>query len=237
MNALGYMLAPGDEDEERRSMREQEQGKTWLGTDRMVRMPWKDKQGNPLFLDIRRWIPAGDVFDTNQSNGAIPVPAWLQFGGPLMIAAELSLNKQAFTGQEIVNKKTDEWDDIIEKDAMYLWRSWMPSAPWVPGGWYWDKIGRSITGGRDVLGNEYSLPMAALSSTGIKVKSLDVDLNFSYKAREINSVIRALTWQMKDLERDKARNLIDEGQYQKEKVSIKRKMKNLEAHAKETFNP
>jgi len=235
VNALGYALAPGDEDEERRSMREQEQGKTWLGTPRMIRMPGKDEHGNPLFLDIRRWIPAGDVFDTNQSNGAVPIPAWLQFGGPLMIAAELSLNKQAFSGREIINRKTDEWDDIVQKDAMYLWRSWMPSAPWVPGGWYWDKIGRSVTGGRDVLGNEYSLPMAALSSTGIKIKSHDVDLNFSYKGREIQSVIRALTWQMKDLERDKARNLINEGQYQKEKESIKRKMKNLEADAKETF--
>jgi len=70
MNTMGYMLAPGDEDEERRSMRDDIQGKTWLGTPRNIRMPFRDEHGNPVFMDIRRWIPAGDVFDTNQGRSA-----------------------------------------------------------------------------------------------------------------------------------------------------------------------
>ena len=235
MNALGYAIAPGDEDEERRSMREQVRGRTWLGTQRMIRMPWRDEHGNPVFLDIRRWIPAGDVFDTNQSQGAIPVPAWLQFGGPLMIAAEMALNKQAFTGQEIVDWDTDDWDEVVKKDAMYLWRAYMPSAPWIPGSWYWDKIGRAIKGGRDVLGREYSIPMAVASSVGVKLQAQDVKLGFQYRAREIENKRRALMWERRALERDRRRNLIPQDEYEKQKKRLDDKMKRLRERAAEIF--
>jgi hypothetical protein len=89
-------------------------------------LPGADKHGNPMFLDIRRWIPTGDIFDTNQSQGAIQVPAPLQFGGPLMLGAELALNKQAFTGKPIVNDKTDDIWDRAAKIADWAWKSWMP---------------------------------------------------------------------------------------------------------------
>src|SRR5690606_21945937 len=105
---MAYAMAPGDEDEEQRTMRDEIQGYTWLGIPRMVRMPWRDENDNPVFLDIRRWIPAGDVFDTNQGTmGELGIPAPIQASGPLMLAAELALNKQAFTGQPIYDEVTD----------------------------------------------------------------------------------------------------------------------------------
>jgi hypothetical protein len=235
MNALGYALSPGDEDEERRSLRDETQGFTWLGTPRMIRMPWRDDHGNPVFLDIRRWIPAGDVFDFDQSKGAIKVPAWMQFGGPLMLAAELALNKQAFTGKEIVNWKTDTAGDATSKVGGWLWRSWMPSAPWIPGGWYWEKIKRAAKGGRDVLGREYDLPMAFMSSVGIKIQGYDVKLGFRYKAQEIESIKNALTFEMRELERDRARKLIQYDDYIQQKEVLIKKIKNLESKAKEIF--
>ena len=147
LNALAYALLPGDdgEDKERRSMREELEGYTWIGAPRMLRTPWADEYGNPIFLDVRRWIPAGDVFDLNQSHGAIPLPSWLSLGGPLLMGAELALNKQSFTGREIVNERTADWWDRTSAVADYLWKSWMPSAAWVPGSWYWHPSARRST--------------------------------------------------------------------------------------------
>ena len=111
MNAMTYALAPRDEDEERRSLREQEQGMAWIGTERMLRLPVKDQHGNPVFFDIRRWIPAGDVFDLGQGQTVFAMPSWMQPGGPLMLGFELLLNRSAFTGQDIANRHTDDlWE-------------------------------------------------------------------------------------------------------------------------------
>lgn len=233
MNMLAYTVSDGDEDEERRSMNERVQGRTWLGTPRMIRMPWSDANGDPVFLDIRRWIPAGDVFDFNQ--GQVDMPAWLQFGGPLMMAGEYYLNKQAFTGKEIVNFETDTAPERWAKRSGWLWRSWMPSAPWIPGSWYWDKISRAATGGRDVLGRDYDLPMAALSSLGVKLAPQDVDLGFKYKSRAFNSIKSELRWQDRQLQKDKERNLIDAAEYEKQMQRIQKKMKHLSERAAETF--
>jgi len=236
MNALAYAITGDDEDEERRSLNERVQGRTWLGTPRMIRMPWSDENGNPVFLDIRRWIPAGDVFDMAQSQGAIPVPAWLQFGGPIMMAAELFLNKQSFTGKEIYNPKTDTGLEQAQAVGGFAWRSWMPSAPWIPGSWYWDKISTAATGGRDVLGRDYSVPLAVLSSVGVKLQPQDVELGFTYKARAIAGIQRELKWQARQLAQDKNRNMIDEDEYRSEIARIERKLKKLAEESKETFD-
>ena len=42
---------------------------------RMLRMPYRDEHGNPVFIDIRRWIPAGDVFDVGQGHGVSNCPS------------------------------------------------------------------------------------------------------------------------------------------------------------------
>lgn len=233
MNMIGYMVSDGDEDEERRSLRDEVQGRTWIGAPRLIRMPWDDENGSPVFLDIRRWIPAGDVFDFNQNQ--MPLPAWIQFGGPLMLAAEFALNKQAFTGKEIVNDKTDTPLDKASKYAGWAWRSWMPAHPLIPGSWYWQKISTAATGGRDVLGRDYDLPMAALSSLGIKLAPHDVELGFTYHARAFTAIRKELNWQAQQLAQDKERGLISADEFEKQIQRIKKKQERLAERAAKTF--
>ena len=233
LNAMGYLLAPGDEDEERRSMRDEIQGKTWLGTPRNIRMPFRDEHDNPVFLDIRRWIPAGDVFDMNQGQGVLPIPAPLQFSGPLMLAFEAALNKTAFTGKEIYDKKTDTAWDKTKKATDWAWKSWMPSAPWVYNSWYWDKIVRSASGGRDVLGRDYDMKYALSSAMGVKLAPHDVQLNMSWREREIMSTVRELKFDLRQNGMDKERKLINNEQFNNERKHIEEKLKRLEKKAKE----
>lgn len=152
-----------------------------------------------------------------------------------MLAAEFALNKQAFTGKEIVNDKTDTPLDKTTKYAGWLWRSWMPAHPLIPGSWYWNKIQTAATGGRDVLGRDYDLPMAALSSLGIKLAPYDVELGFMYHMRAFNSIARELNFQADQLAKDKERGLIDAAEFEKQLQRIRKKQERLKERAAETF--
>lgn len=230
-NALAYALTGGDEDKERRALRDAEQGRTWVQTPRMMRMPVNDARGNPILLDVRRWTPAGDVFDL--SNG--DMPAWLNLGGPLMIGAELFLNRQAFTGQEIVNTKTDDLWDRMGKRGDHLYKSWVPSAAWVPGSWYWEKIENAAKGATDRQGNPYSVPLALSSSVGIKLKPLDVDDAMAAKAAEFRRVERELQTEARRLAGRQERNIISEAEFNKAIQRIIEKQGRNAEKAAETF--
>jgi hypothetical protein len=229
-NALAYAVTGDDEDKERRSLREREQGRTWIGVPRMLRMPVNDRHGNPIFLDINRWIPAGDVFDLQGD-----MPAWLQLGGPLMIGAELFLNRQAFTGQEIVNTRTDDFWDRSGKRADHLYKAWMPSAAWVPGSWYWEAISNAIQGATDRQGRPYSVGTAAASSVGIKLKPHDVADAFAMKAIEFRRIERELQAEARRLATRRERNMISEAAFNRAMSAITRKFERLGQQRDETF--
>ncbi len=232
-NILAYSLAPGDEDEERRTMQESQQGYTWLGVPRMARMPWRDEHGNPVFLDVRRWVPAGDVFDTNVGNTAVPVPSPLQWGGPLMLGAELALNKVAFTGKPITDPQTDTGGDMAGKVASWAWKSWMPSAAYIPGSWYWDKTWKAVEGGRDIMGRPYSVSQALASSVGVKVQPHDVQMGYAFRSFDLKDGERTLRYQARRLAGDKQRGLISSEVFKREMQHIEEKMRRIEQKARE----
>jgi N12 class adenine-specific DNA methylase len=242
LNALAYGLTGDDdedakrraerEDKERRSLREREQGRAWIGTYQMTRMPFNDRHGLPVFLDTRRWVPAGDVFDMSDGD----IPAWLNIGGPLMIGAEIALNRSAFTKQEIVNDKTDDWWDRQGKRADHLYKSAMPSAAWVPNSWYWEKIENAVKGATDRQGRPYSLPLALSSSVGIKLKPQDVDDALDFKAYQFKKIEEELAKEARRLSGRKDRGIISESAFNKAMADIEQKRERNGKKADETLN-
>lgn len=241
LNALAYALT-GDDDEdkkkraeresrERRSMRDEEQGYSWLGTPRMLRLPVNDRYNNPLFLDIRRWVPASDIFDTQGND----MPAWANLGGPLMIGAELFLNRSAFTGDEIVNKKTDDLWDRMNKRGEHLYKSWMPSAAWVPGSWYWTKVENAVKGATDAQGRPYSTLGAVSNAFGIKVKPQDVENGRFWKAYEFSKVEQALKAEAGKIVRQHKRGLISDSAFNRAMNDIMAKRERLNQKRQEVL--
>lgn len=227
INALGYELAPSewDEEEERKSLSEHEQGGTWLpGVERMVRMPYLS-DGNPVFLDVRRWIPAGDVFETAGDD----IPAWLQIGGPLVIGMELYLNRSAFTEQDIVNKLSDTALERATKRADFLWKSWAPSAFYIPYSWYFEQLDRALQGDAMKFGERqpYTVGETALSSIGIKLKPKDVEIGYIIWKYKLDAERSAYRQQIRSLARQRSRNLIDEDEYQESLDTLEGKMEAL----------
>ncbi len=229
LNALAYAIAgdDGDEDRERASLRKDEQGWLWIGVPRMMRMPWRDANGLPVFLDIRRWTPAGDIFDAGQGSSALPLPAPLMPGGPIMLGAEFALNKVGFTGKGITNERTDSWWDSTGKTADWAWKSIMPNAPWVPGSWSGERIAKAVRGGADRAGNPLSLKEAVSSSFGIKLAGRDIDQGFQFKFYEQRKIQQDLKQEARALSQQRSKNLISQSVFERGLADIVTKQKRV----------
>ena len=200
LNQLGLLLAGADDDDEvRRLLPDEKAGRVWGMVPKLIRMPWNDKNDSPVYLDIRRWIPMGDVFDVGQGHAALPLPPSLMPGGPLAVLGELWANKSAFTGKEIT-LETDTAREKAGKVAEHLYKSFMPNVPLppVPGlealdTWSTTNIRRALRGETDVFGREQSVGMAAAGSVGVKLGAYPPDVlrrNVAMKLRVQEMEIR-----------------------------------------------
>lgn len=199
LNALGYMLSGGDEDKERKLLPKEKQGRI-LGflPPKLIRMPWNDAQGNPVFLDVRRFIPVGDVFDLEQTHAALPWSPVAMPGGPLALALELAANRSQFTGKNITNE-SDTALEIMQKVSDHIFKAVAPNLPFVPGTYSFQAITGAGKGRTDQFGREQSLPQALGSSIGVKlaaypadVAKLGIKAEFSQQKEEIEKEIRRL---------------------------------------------
>ena len=237
INALGYMLSGGDEDDERKLLPEEKAGRIWGITPKLIRMPWNDANGSPVFLDIRRWIPVGDIFDTGQSHAALPILPSMTPGGPLALMAELMLNKQGFTGKSIT-LETDTAYEQAAKLTDYLYKAFAPNIAVLPGTYAWTGIANAGSGKTDAFGREQSLAQSIISSVGIKLGSYPPDvlrLNAQRAAQakmmEIDKNITALKreFQKKGIDRDEF-NAKAKAQIEKKRAVAKEFMERAAGH-------
>ena len=131
LNDLGVLLAGGG-DEERKLLPEEKAGRIWGLVPKLIRMPWNDANASPVYLAIRRFIPMGDVLDVGANNAAIPMLPMMTPGGPLVIMAEVVLNKTGFTGKPIT-VATDTPAEQAAKVLDHLYKSFSPNVLGLPG--------------------------------------------------------------------------------------------------------
>lgn len=205
-NALGYALSGGDEDKERKLLPEEKAGGVLGGVaPKLIRMPWNyemtDREGGqtvaPVFLDIRRFIPMGDIVDLGQTHSAVPILPMALPGGPLAVLAELIANKSQFTGRELT-LETDTGMEKAGKVADHLYKAFAPNLIGLPWTYATESVLRAGSGRTDAFGREQSLSMAGLSSVGVKlgaypgdVLRMNADLAFKRDEAEIKRGIRA----------------------------------------------
>jgi hypothetical protein len=201
LNAAAYAmlgLSGDDEDRERRMLPDELSGRLLGVFPRLVRMPWNDEHGSPVFLDVRRWVPGGDMIDLNQSQAALPVPSWLSVSGPLSIMMEFFSNKSSFTGRDIV-KETDTKTEAALKVTDHLAKAFAPNLP-IPIDWpgldrglLTTYAGQAIldagTGRTDAFGRDQSMATALLSSIGVKARvypedTMRIQLGQDFRAKQ-----------------------------------------------------
>lgn len=238
LNMLGGMLAGGgggDDDEVRKMLPDEKAGGVWGMVPKLIRMPWNDAHGSPVFLDIRRWIPVGDVFDLGQSHGALPVPPWLMPGGPLAVLGELLLNRSAFTGKSI----TLETDTVVERAAKvadHLWKAFAPNIVAVPGTYAWQGVADAARGRTDAFGREQSVGQALASSIGVKVGSYPPDVLRRNLEGRAKAQIAEIEDAIRQLKRQRMTNRIDQDEFEDEVRAQREKQRQIVEDLREKVN-
>jgi hypothetical protein len=222
-NAIGYALTEDDdEDRERRVMNEQYQGYTWLGTPRMIRLPFDDEYSNPAFLDIRRWIPAGDVFDM-QGTTVDWLPAWMQIGGPLVLSFELGANINTYKDEPIYDKDIDTKGEIAGKLAKHAWQGFMPNAPWLPGSYSFENLANAARGAKNGAYQDVPLGATVLGTLGPKIRYQNTDYNIDRLRIDLEIQERKLDAARRRATHSFARGQIDDDDLRDELATIEEK--------------
>lgn len=225
LNAAAYaLLGLGGDDErrERALLPDEKNGKLWGVVPKLIRLPWNDDRGNPKFIDVRRWIPMGDIVDFGSNHAAVPVPPMLMPGGPLWMLAEVIANKSSFTGKQI-SLETDSFAERALKSLDYVYKGYMPNLLGVPNVYATTAVLNAGKGKTDAFGREQSVIDAVLSSVGLKIASypgdvllLNAKLAFDMRDRELVSQARKLT-------REAARNGITRDELDRGLAQIREK--------------
>ena len=224
MAFVAFSQAKETADKERALLPDEKSGKVWGIFPKLMRMPWNDEHESPVFLDVRRWIPAGDVIDFGQGHTAVPVPSPLMPGGPLVVLGELFLNKSSFTGKPIT-LDTDTLTEKYGKVGDYLWKAAAPNFPGIPGTYATDALVGAGSGKTDAFGREQSLGQAALSSVGVKLASYPPDVLRQNQALDTLAKVAEVGRQIKAARRQFARGGITEDELQDKITSSTEKRK------------
>ena len=222
LNALGYAMSGGDEDDDRKYLPEEKAGRVWGLVPKLIRMPWNDGHDQPVFLDVRRFIPVGDIFDSGSNNAAIPLLPAMMPGGPLMLVGEVILDMSAFTGKKIT-LGTDTTTEKLTKTADYLYKAMMPNLVMLPGTHAWDSVMKAGTGGTDAFGRELSTGQALLNTVGVKVGSYGADTLRMNAGKKLQSEMMEIDHTINGLKREYSRKgmtyeqFVEKAKYQQDK--------------------
>lgn len=232
LNAIGYAMSGGDEDKERKLLPDEKRGGIWGTVPKLIRMPWNDRDGNPVFLDIRRFVPVGDVFDLGQTHAVLPWSPVTVPGGPLAVVAELLFNKSQFTGREIT-KETDTALEAAGKILDHLYKAVAPNLPMLPGTYSFKSIYDSARGRTDVFGREQSTPAAVASAFGVKLGSYPADVAKRNIKLERDMQVREIGANINALKRERMRKGISREEFERKREEQAEKRRQIDDEARD----
>lgn len=189
LNAMSYAMLgdDADEEEERQYMPEYMTGYTSFGTPKLIRLPWNDSQGKPMFIDVYRWLPLGDFADTQSRTGGVDIPQFLRPSGPWLGAYDaLHNNIDTFTGGKLVQDYMTEGEKNTIR-AKWIAGQILPASVGMPFSYHsnnvLDGIKNQLEGtkaaevledlgwtGKTYRGEDKQLYRAALGALGVKIR-------------------------------------------------------------------
>lgn len=226
-NWLAYAILGADEEKERKGMPEYLQGRTMIGTQKAVRMPF-NVEGRPSFMDMSRRVPLGDLFDMNNQTNGLPVPAPFMPSHPVLSIMQAVLyNQDTFTGKDLVKKSDTAWEAAQARGG-YLYRQFAPNAPFIPGSYNFNKLADATAYTFDTEIGPYTgrtkagdpIPMSTTLPdvlTGTKIRSFDPERGVEYQGagigkeeKEVRANIRSANRNQSLTENARARYVADQ---------------------------
>jgi len=228
---------------ERRYLPEWMKGTTSLGTPKTIRMGMDEVTALPLFMDMSRMMPGGDLFDVNPNAGGIPLPQPITPNHPFFtLSVGLLANKDLFLGKDLTDAN-DTSAEKAEKRMGWLWRQMSPAIAVNNYHWQrWMNAASQATGGElkyvpDVIGGDSTgvgrdgLPVqpkyAALQTVGIKLRPIDLDVSEQIEANQRRKMIRDIDAEIRGLKRLSGKGAINDAALEKEMEKAQEKKQRL----------
>ena len=206
-----------------------------LGTEKTIRLGMDDLTNLPVFLDVSRIFPGGDLFDAHNNAGGIPLLAPLTPNNPVLTtAAAMLFNKDTFRNKDIV-LKTDTDMEAAQKRLAWTWKQVSPAM--AVGNTHFERAMNVIANSTGQPVNvglaEYTgigadgLPIqakyAAMQTVGVKARPIDLDTSEKIQASQTKAMIRDLDTQIRKLKRLEGKGAISSETAEREKDKLKQK--------------
>jgi hypothetical protein len=207
-----------------------------LGTEKTIRLGTDDLTNLPVFLDVSRIFPGGDLFDAHNNAGGIPLLAPLMPNSPVLTSAFALLgNKDTFRDQPIVDKNLDTDLEAAQKRLTWAWKQFTPAI--AIGNTHFERAMNVIANstGQPVnvglaeytgIGNDslkVQTKYAAMQTVGIKARPIDLDTSEQIQMGQIQQQIRELDKKIKKLNRQESKGIITSANAEKETDKLKQK--------------
>ena len=210
-----------------------------LGLPKAIRLGMDELTGLPVFMDISRMFPAGDLLDANSNTGGVP---WLQSMTPsnpvLTTITAMFANRDMWTGRDLVDKN-DTSKEAATKRAEWAWKQFTPAIAF--GNYQLDRVldtvaraaGTEIPGmfrdhtgvGRDKLPVQ---PLYTIENTfGIKARPYDLEQSRQIGESQKRELIRSLEYEIKRTQRYVNAGVMSFSQASKQIETEKAKIQNL----------
>ena len=187
-----------------------------------VRMPFQDKWGNDLFLDLAYILPYGTAGEKwGQSN--LPLNDLFPNNPLFDMATAIYTNKDAFTGKPIYDDVLDGTAQITAKYLDLVYKSLAPANPLVPGTRNFDKLktgfqntfmGRDV---RDWADRPIEFQQAVLSTLmGIKLSPANEQKLREFEAATRRKIRKSASKRKGELKRRYLRNEITKKEFKEQ---------------------
>lgn len=265
-NAAAYAIAAGDDEDdwlerlqkyindpayrekarekeklERENLPEWMKGNTSLMTPKAIRLGMDEVTKLPLFFDVSRIVPGGDIFDATNNAGGVPMLQPLMPNHPLIgVLSAIYFDKDPFFGKEIVSS-TDTSEEAAQKRLAWMWRQVSPALAY--GNYHFERTMQALAsatgqpiqwapefmGGAEATGvGRDGLPVqpkyAAMQTFGIKVRPIDTGMGEIFSTADKNRMLRELDAQVRRLGRLNSTGAVSDKTFDKEveKIDVKR---------------
>lgn len=183
VNEYGEAEGTGDTELERKMLPESQKG-NWFGVPvmppNMIKLPTEDRSE---YIDVKRFIPGGDVFATTEATGRRVefLPQALQPGGPMFDAFTiLQEGRDPFTGQDLPGLNIGATEAEMRSNnaaikASKFMTSLLPNLPGIPGTAATEKFKRAGVEAESITRPPITMTDAVLQTFGIKITPVDVE--------------------------------------------------------------
>lgn len=191
-----------------------------LGTPKAIRLGMDEATNLPVFLDVSRIFPAGDLFDAVNNAGGVPLLAPITPNNPVLTTAYAMLaNKDTFRGKDLV-KKSDTDEEAAAKRAEWAWKQFTPAI--AVGNGHFERamnvlanqvgepidLGITEYTGLNRQGQPVQTKYAIMQTVGIKATPIDLELSADIQDAEKNKLIREIEAEMRSIRRLERKGVI-----------------------------